>query len=70
MHKEGSYAPPLAFAAPVIIGGSHAPSPVSGVGVERMVDAQRLHGVEIKQFGDDVAIIGYCEAKSDVHRNS
>ena len=48
----------IGFIAPVIIGGSTAPSPVSGSGVERIADAMRLNGVRIEHFGDDVAIMG------------
>jgi diaminohydroxyphosphoribosylaminopyrimidine deaminase/5-amino-6-(5-phosphoribosylamino)uracil reductase len=52
----------VAFVAPLIIGGQTAPSPVGGQGSERMADALRLSRVKLRQFGDDVAIIGYCEA--------
>ena len=49
----------VAFVAPVIIGGESAPSAVGGRGAERMSDAMRLRRVTIRQFGDDVAVIGY-----------
>ena len=48
----------VGFIAPVIVGGSAAPSPVSGSGVERIVDAMRLTDVRIERFGDDVAVMG------------
>jgi diaminohydroxyphosphoribosylaminopyrimidine deaminase/5-amino-6-(5-phosphoribosylamino)uracil reductase len=51
----------VAFVAPVIIGGVEAPSPVAGVGVERMAGALRLCSVEVRRFGDDLAVIGYCK---------
>lgn len=51
----------VAFIAPVIIGGRSAPSPVGGLGAERMTDTLRLSRVKIHQFGDDVAITGYCK---------
>jgi diaminohydroxyphosphoribosylaminopyrimidine deaminase/5-amino-6-(5-phosphoribosylamino)uracil reductase len=54
----------VAFVAPVIIGGESAPSAVGGQGAERMSDAMRLDRVAIRQFGDDVAVIGY-PAKHD-----
>ena len=51
----------VAFIAPVLIGGQSAPSPVGGLGAERMTDTLRLSRVKIQQFGDDVAITGYCK---------
>lgn len=51
----------VAFVAPVIIGGQSAPSPVGGLGSDRMADALRLSRVRLQQFGDDIAIIGYCK---------
>ena len=49
----------VAFVAPVIIGGSEAVSPVGGVGIAGMEEALRLRDVEVRRFGEDVAIIGY-----------
>ena len=46
------------FIAPTIIGGETAPSPIAGVGAERMSDALRLSNVKIRRFGEDVAILG------------
>jgi diaminohydroxyphosphoribosylaminopyrimidine deaminase/5-amino-6-(5-phosphoribosylamino)uracil reductase len=60
----------VAFVAPIIVGGLAAPSPVAGAGVERLAQARRLDRISIVQLGPDVAVVGYCEAKSDVHRNS
>ena len=51
----------VAFIAPTIVGGAEAPTPVAGVGIERMAEARRLSCVEVRQFGPDTAIIGYCE---------
>ncbi len=59
----------VAFVAPIIIGGGRSPTPVAGAGVERIADALRLKDVRVRQFGQDVAIIGYCEA-SHVHGHS
>ena len=50
----------VAFVAPTIIGGSGAPAPVAGAGVERVAEAVCLKRVETQQFGPDLAIIGYC----------
>lgn len=51
----------VAFIAPAIIGGRAAPSPVAGLGAEKMVDALRLQRVRVERFGTDVAVIGYCK---------
>ena len=50
----------VAFVAPVIIGGNGAPSPVGGLGVERLSDALRLEKLRVARFGRDTCIIGYC----------
>jgi diaminohydroxyphosphoribosylaminopyrimidine deaminase/5-amino-6-(5-phosphoribosylamino)uracil reductase len=47
------------FIAPKIVGGSEAPTAVSGVGVERMKDALRLEAVEVIQHGEDIEVCGY-----------
>ena len=49
----------VAFVAPVIIGGDEAISPVGGIGIARMEEALRLRDVEMRRFGEDVAVIGY-----------
>ena len=60
----------VAFVAPAIIGGSEAISPVGGIGIEKMEDALRLRDVEVRRFGEDVAIIGYTGRGNNVHRDS
>ena len=50
----------VAFMAPVLIGGESAPSPVGGLGVERMAEALRLRDVQIQTFDNDVAVTGWC----------
>ena len=52
----------VAFVAPVIIGGKDAISPVGGKGIAAMEDAMRLRDVEVRRFGEDVAVIGYTNA--------
>lgn len=47
------------FIAPKIIGGREAPTPVEGVGMDRMADAVRLRDISIDHFGDDILITGY-----------
>ena len=59
----------VAFVAPTIVGGAEAPSPVAGLGVEKMAAANRLHRGKVMHFGSDIALIGYCEAEGDVHRD-
>ena len=49
----------VSFVAPVIIGGRDAVSPVGGAGVADMADALRLQDVQVRRFGEDVAVIGY-----------
>ena len=55
----------IAFIAPTIIGGEAALSPIAGAGAARMRDALRLTNVQIRRFGDDVAVLGYA---SDIRR--
>ena len=50
----------IAFIAPTIIGGQDAPTPVGGIGFERMADTLRLERVRWDRFGRDMAITGYC----------
>jgi len=49
----------MAFIAPVIVGGREAPTPVEGVGIERITDATHLKDVDIKRVGADVLVTGY-----------
>ena len=48
-----------AYIAPVIIGGSLAPSPVGGRGVEDISQAPRLTRTRVETLGEDVLITGY-----------
>jgi diaminohydroxyphosphoribosylaminopyrimidine deaminase/5-amino-6-(5-phosphoribosylamino)uracil reductase len=49
------------FVSPTIIGGSEAPGPVGGSGVDVVRHALKLHGVKTQQHGDDIEITGYPE---------
>ena len=49
----------VAFVAPTIIGGTSAPGPIGGDGVERIADALRLQRVTVEQLGRDVLVAGY-----------
>ena len=47
--------------APKLLGGTGRPV-VGGLGPELMKQAQMLNNVEIKQYGDDIAVCGYLKA--------
>jgi diaminohydroxyphosphoribosylaminopyrimidine deaminase/5-amino-6-(5-phosphoribosylamino)uracil reductase len=49
----------LAFIAPKIIGGLHAPSPVGDLGLSQMTDALKLQQVTITGVGEDYLLSGY-----------
>ncbi len=48
-----------AFIAPLIIGGTKAPSPFQGRGADTMADALRLGDVTLTVLGDNVLVEGY-----------
>jgi len=47
------------FVAPIICGGREAPTPFSGEGVASLKESWSLKDVELKQFHQDLLIIGY-----------
>ncbi|HBT20047.1 MAG TPA: bifunctional diaminohydroxyphosphoribosylaminopyrimidine deaminase/5-amino-6-(5-phosphoribosylamino)uracil reductase RibD [Peptococcaceae bacterium] len=49
----------VVFVAPKIVGGVDAPTPVAGVGIERMEGAVLLRDIEVSKIGDDVMITAY-----------
>ena len=51
----------VAFIAPVVIGGSDAPSAVGGRGSERLADALRLRDVRYEPIDGDLMVVGYPE---------
>jgi diaminohydroxyphosphoribosylaminopyrimidine deaminase/5-amino-6-(5-phosphoribosylamino)uracil reductase len=53
------------FLAPIIIGGRDAPGAIGGAGAERLVDALRLHDVEIVRRGQDIEVTGYPELRDN-----
>ncbi|MBI3979008.1 MAG: bifunctional diaminohydroxyphosphoribosylaminopyrimidine deaminase/5-amino-6-(5-phosphoribosylamino)uracil reductase RibD [Chloroflexi bacterium] len=57
-----------AFVAPVIIGGEGAPSPVRGIGADRLADAWQLRRVRVEQVGPDLLILGYVNDHEPVVR--
>ena len=50
----------IAFVSPIIIGGTDAPTPVSGLGFERLQDSLQLNRIRWEKYGRDIAVIGYC----------
>ena len=48
--------------APKIVGGSAAPGPVGGAGVERMADALDIAGLRVCRLGDDLLLRGHPAA--------
>ncbi|MGE4284780.1 MAG: bifunctional diaminohydroxyphosphoribosylaminopyrimidine deaminase/5-amino-6-(5-phosphoribosylamino)uracil reductase RibD [Clostridia bacterium] len=49
----------LVFIAPKIIGGSEAPGPIGGKGVEKMENAWEIYNANIRQFDQDILVEGY-----------
>jgi len=49
----------IAVIAPLLIGGSEAPTPVEGRGVESLSQALRLQSVDVRRVGEETVIIGY-----------
>jgi len=47
------------FIAPKIIGGRTAPSPIGGLGLNKMQDAWELQSIDIKKLQRDILITGY-----------
>ncbi|MBD2503364.1 bifunctional diaminohydroxyphosphoribosylaminopyrimidine deaminase/5-amino-6-(5-phosphoribosylamino)uracil reductase RibD [Anabaena azotica] len=54
----------LAFIAPKIIGGSHAPTPVGDLGFDTMTQALLLERVRWRVVGSDCLVEGYLTAKN------
>jgi diaminohydroxyphosphoribosylaminopyrimidine deaminase / 5-amino-6-(5-phosphoribosylamino)uracil reductase len=53
------------FVAPLIIGGSDAPSAIGGMGAAEISDAWHLKDVEIAKHGSDLEITGYPTKAKD-----
>jgi diaminohydroxyphosphoribosylaminopyrimidine deaminase/5-amino-6-(5-phosphoribosylamino)uracil reductase len=47
-----------AIIAPLIIGSASAPSPIAGIGVDRMADAISLRGLTVEHLGADILVTG------------
>jgi diaminohydroxyphosphoribosylaminopyrimidine deaminase/5-amino-6-(5-phosphoribosylamino)uracil reductase len=49
----------IVYIAPLIIGGKHAPTPVEGVGIDKLSDAPRFERMVVSEIGGDVVIEAY-----------
>ena len=47
------------FIAPILCGGDTAPTPFGGEGIDDLKDAWNVSNVQLKQYGDDMLLIGY-----------
>jgi len=61
LFKDGLVDKVVAFIAPMIIGGEHAPTPVRGRGVLHLRDRISLNQISTKRLGPDVLITGYLQ---------
>lgn len=55
----------MAFIAPKIIGGEHAPSPVGDLGLTQMTDALQLERVRWEAIGADFLLEGYLSTQKE-----
>lgn len=53
------------FVAPKLIGGRDAPTPVEGVGVDKLANAWRLERMRTRRMGEDILISGEIARRSD-----
>jgi len=51
----------VAFIAPIIIGGKEAKTPVSGRGVDKIIDSIKLERITMEKIGEDLMISGYVK---------
>ncbi len=61
---QGAVQKILAFIAPKIIGGSHAPTPVGDLGLTTMTEALSLERVRWRVVGSDCLVEGYLSQKN------
>ena len=57
--RNGIVSKVYAYVATKLIGGMDAPTPVSGMGADRMSEAVHLKDVTIRHLGEDILISGY-----------
>ena len=53
----------MAFIAPKIIGGNHAPTPVGDLGLTSMTEALPLERVSWRIIGSDCLVEGYLPSR-------
>lgn len=51
------------FLAPIICGGRNAPTSFSGEGIDKLNKAWSVSNIELKQYGEDLLLIGYPDKK-------
>jgi diaminohydroxyphosphoribosylaminopyrimidine deaminase/5-amino-6-(5-phosphoribosylamino)uracil reductase len=61
---QGAVQKILAFIAPKIIGGSHAPTPVGDLGFSTMTEALPLERVRWRVVGSDCLVEGYLPQRN------
>ncbi|MBD2665220.1 bifunctional diaminohydroxyphosphoribosylaminopyrimidine deaminase/5-amino-6-(5-phosphoribosylamino)uracil reductase RibD [Richelia sinica] len=61
---QGAVQKILAFIAPKIIGGNHAPTPVGDLGLNTMTEALSLERVSWRVIGSDCLVEGYLSQKT------
>lgn len=59
-----------AFIAPVVIGGSTAPGPVGGTGVERVAEAWRIEKLRTRVLGNDLLMEGTVSTPASTFEES
>jgi diaminohydroxyphosphoribosylaminopyrimidine deaminase/5-amino-6-(5-phosphoribosylamino)uracil reductase len=64
---QGAVQKVLAFVAPKIIGGVHAPSPVGDLGLEKMTQALNLERVTWQMIEPDLLITGYLKQRTAIN---
>ncbi|MEK0186315.1 MAG: bifunctional diaminohydroxyphosphoribosylaminopyrimidine deaminase/5-amino-6-(5-phosphoribosylamino)uracil reductase, partial [Oscillatoriales cyanobacterium] len=60
---DGAVQKIMAFIAPKIVGGSHAPTPVGDLGFAKMTDALTLERVSWRTVGTDCLMEGYLKSQ-------
>ncbi len=61
--KEGLVDKTLFFIAPRVIGGSKAPTPVGGEGVDFLDEAWEIQDIKVKYLGKDILLTGYLDKR-------
>lgn len=62
--KAGIVDKVMFFIAPKIIGGTDAPSPIGGEGIQRLAEAHELRDLSVKSIDEDILVEGYLGTDS------